>query len=162
MVDDDATNYLPLLPEGTCPSQPPLLHRRRALVRHASRNAHALKDRAIRERLQENVIVRHRKVECPEALVPALIRRGLHDAVDRRLVEPTGEELHRVARIDDECVVDVSHPTPAVVRREYLQSSDRLASKDGNAADVWDGTINVNDPASKKANVTRSTDQCDV
>ena len=79
----------------------PLLHRRRVLVLAPALHPHALQHGALRERDEAHGVVGHPEVECAEPSVAALVHRGLHDAVDRALVEPAGEHLHGIPDVDD-------------------------------------------------------------
>lgn len=69
---------------------PPVPHRRRRLVLDASRNPHTLQNRALLDRHELHVVVRQPEVEHTEACAVVLVRRRLHDAVDRALVVPSG------------------------------------------------------------------------
>ena len=140
------------------PRFPPLLHRRRILVRAPSLHSNTLKNRALRERHQGDTVVRHREVERPETLIPPLVRWRLHDAVDRAFVEPARQHLERVSDVDDlvmrvsirkgnkerayEGVVLVLDPPPLAIWRHDLQGGNRLAPQDSNGSDVYN-TLSV-------------------
>ena len=124
------------LPVRARPRAPPLFCRRRVLVLEPPHDPHPLQHRALDEWLQHDVIIGHRKVERPHARVPALVRRRLHDTVDRRLVEAPREELHAVASVHDERVRNVLDVAPDAVRGEDLERGDGLGPKDGDSAEV--------------------------
>ena len=64
--------------------------------------------------------------------------------MDRRAVEAPGEELERVARVDDERAGDVAHPAPGApacacacgAGEEDLQGGDGLGVEEGDGAEV--------------------------
>ena len=114
----------------------PDLHSRRILNGKVAFHAMLLQHRTILHRYEAHIIVRHREVEDAETGVAPLVRRRLHDAVDRRLVVSAREELERVAGVEDERVGNVAHPAPAAVGREDLESGDRLRPEDGDSAEV--------------------------
>ena len=124
------------LPVRARPRLPPLLHRRCVLILKPSHHSRALERRAPPRGHEAHVIIAHSEVKRPHARTPALVAWRLHDAVDRRLVEPPREELERVARVEDERVGDVAHPAPAAVGGEDLQRGDGLRPEDGDGAEV--------------------------
>ena len=124
------------LPVRARPRAPPLFCRWRVLVLEPPHDPHPLQHRTLDERLQHDVVICHREVERPPARVPALVRRRLHDAVDRRLVEAPREELHAVAGVHDERIRYVLDIAPDAVRGEDLERGDGLGPEYGDSAEV--------------------------
>ena len=124
------------LPIRTRPCTPPPLHRWRVLVFEAPHDPHPPQHRTLRERAQHNIVVCHREIERADAGMTALVRRGLHDAVNRRFVEATREEFHAIARVDDERVRDVLDEAPHTVRGENLERGHGLGPEDSDSSEV--------------------------
>lgn len=82
------------------PALPPAFHSGCSVIAAATLHSSPLEYRAIEARDQLHVVMRHREVEDAETSEAALVRRRLHNAVDRAFVESPREEVHRVARVD--------------------------------------------------------------
>ena len=124
------------LPIRTRPCTPPPLHRRRVLVFEAPHDPHPPQHWTLHERAQHNIVVCHREIERADAGMAALVRRGLHDTVDRRFVEAPGEEFHAIARVDHEGVRDMLHKAPYTIWGEDLECGHGLGPEDGNGSEV--------------------------
>lgn len=78
----------------------PFFHGWRTRTIKSTCHSNFFEDGAIGEGNQLHRVVGESKVEEPESCPVPLIRRGLYNTVDRRLVEPARQELQGVAGVD--------------------------------------------------------------
>ena len=107
VLDGDPTDNVLLYPIAflrkvyqairTCSALPPSLHSGCVgVVSPPSLDAMLLKYAALDARDKLYVIISHGEVDEAQAVMTALVLRGLDDAMDSGLVEAAGEELHSV------------------------------------------------------------------
>lgn len=88
------------------------------------------------DRSESDIVIGKSEVYDAQSLVVVLVSRWLHNAVNGRLVVATGQELHHVAGVDDQTVLDVTDPSPFAVGGEHLESRYRLAPQESNTSEI--------------------------
>jgi len=115
-----------------------------ALLKHVLCEGFSLQHGRIRNRVQDDVVMRAGEVEQPEAVYVLLVFRRRNDSMDGTLDVAASQEGDRIARVHGKCGVLGLDPLPLVMDGVAdLQRCDGLTEEQGEATEICVGA----DPA---------------